>query len=171
MSAVRSYPSECIYQELCVMKSTSVPCMHCKEGQAIHPCCVSSCFVSRSQQQLICLCVPALHTMMAANGAGKTTSSAGNIVSVESSKQHTILKPRTMQAWMLLPSIAKHVRGLQRMLDVVSEPQTQLRSTSINQVLGTDMKKHFDITSRFQVIPCSACLSVLRRCCFVQNLH
>lgn len=27
----------------------------------------------------------------------------------------------------------------------------QLRATAVNQVLGTDMKKHFDITSRFQV--------------------
>ena len=27
----------------------------------------------------------------------------------------------------------------------------QVRQCSINQILGTDMKKHFDITSRFQV--------------------
>ena len=31
------------------------------------------------------------------------------------------------------------------------ENTSQLRSVSANQVLGTDMKKHFDITSRFQV--------------------
>ena len=28
---------------------------------------------------------------------------------------------------------------------------SQLRGVSANQVLGTDMKKHFEITSRFQV--------------------
>ena len=32
-----------------------------------------------------------------------------------------------------------------------SEAYAQLRVVSVNQVLGTDMKKHFDITSRFQV--------------------
>ena len=32
-----------------------------------------------------------------------------------------------------------------------SDELTQLRSTCINMVLGTDMKKHFDIMSRFQV--------------------
>ncbi|KAL3144948.1 hypothetical protein ABBQ32_003454 [Trebouxia sp. C0010 RCD-2024] len=37
-------------------------------------------------------------------------------------------------------------------LDAVVGPeiQTQMRSTTVNQVMGTDMKKHFDITSRFQ---------------------
>ena len=33
----------------------------------------------------------------------------------------------------------------------------QARSCCINQVLGTDMKKHFDITSRFQVSPHRCC--------------
>ena len=32
-----------------------------------------------------------------------------------------------------------------------SEDLSVLRSTSVNMVLGTDMKKHFDIMSRFQV--------------------
>jgi hypothetical protein len=32
-----------------------------------------------------------------------------------------------------------------------TETLAQLRMVSVNQVLGTDMKKHFDITSRFQV--------------------
>ena len=32
-----------------------------------------------------------------------------------------------------------------------NEAQSQLRTTTVSQVLGTDMKKHFDITSRFQV--------------------
>ena len=32
-----------------------------------------------------------------------------------------------------------------------SEALAHVRSVCINQVLGTDMKKHFDITSRFQV--------------------
>ena len=31
-----------------------------------------------------------------------------------------------------------------------SETLVHVRAVSINQVLGTDMKKHFDITSRFQ---------------------
>ncbi len=31
------------------------------------------------------------------------------------------------------------------------EDQVEIRSMCISQVLGTDMKKHFDITSRFQV--------------------
>ena len=38
-----------------------------------------------------------------------------------------------------------------------------LRSTCINMVLGTDMKKHFDIMSRFQVHSQSACF-VLHVC-------
>lgn len=33
------------------------------------------------------------------------------------------------------------------------EDQVEIRSMCISQVLGTDMKKHFDITSRFQVKP------------------
>lgn len=33
------------------------------------------------------------------------------------------------------------------------EDQAEIRSMCISQVLGTDMKKHFDITSRFQVKP------------------
>ena len=32
-----------------------------------------------------------------------------------------------------------------------AEHRAAVRSLSINQVLGTDMKKHFDIISRFQV--------------------
>lgn len=32
-----------------------------------------------------------------------------------------------------------------------SDAECQMRSTAVSQVLGTDMKKHFDITSRFQV--------------------
>ena len=32
-----------------------------------------------------------------------------------------------------------------------AEDIAQLRIVAVNQVLGTDMKKHFDITSRFQV--------------------
>ena len=32
-----------------------------------------------------------------------------------------------------------------------AEARSQLRATTVSQVLGTDMKKHFDITSRFQV--------------------
>ena len=34
---------------------------------------------------------------------------------------------------------------------VSSVGMTEARSMTISQVLGTDMKKHFDITSRFQV--------------------
>ena len=34
-----------------------------------------------------------------------------------------------------------------------SETLLHVRSVCINQILGTDMKKHFDITSRFQVSP------------------
>ncbi len=34
---------------------------------------------------------------------------------------------------------------------LTSETIMQVRNCCINQVLGTDMKKHFDITSRFQV--------------------
>ena len=33
----------------------------------------------------------------------------------------------------------------------MSEDSVQLRKQIINMVLGTDMKKHFDIVSRFQV--------------------
>jgi len=39
--------------------------------------------------------------------------------------------------------------GTQRL----AEDQVEIRSMCISQVLGTDMKKHFDITSRFQVKP------------------
>ena len=34
---------------------------------------------------------------------------------------------------------------------LTSETIKQVRDCCINQVLGTDMKKHFGITSRFQV--------------------
>ena len=34
---------------------------------------------------------------------------------------------------------------------IPTDKYMQLRLVSVNQVLGTDMKKHFDITSRFQV--------------------
>ena len=34
---------------------------------------------------------------------------------------------------------------------LTSETIKEVRDCCINQVLGTDMKKHFDITSRFQV--------------------
>ncbi len=37
-----------------------------------------------------------------------------------------------------------------------SEEGVQLRKHIINMVLGTDMKKHFDIVSRFQVTLASA---------------
>ena len=37
------------------------------------------------------------------------------------------------------------------MQDFHTETQTLFRPVVINQVLGTDMKKHFDILSRFQV--------------------
>ena len=33
----------------------------------------------------------------------------------------------------------------------VAKTMREIRSVCINQVLGTDMKKHFDIASRFQV--------------------
>ncbi len=37
-------------------------------------------------------------------------------------------------------------------MDVLkAEHHTAARFMSVNQVLGTDMKKHFDIVSRFQV--------------------
>lgn len=36
---------------------------------------------------------------------------------------------------------------------VSAEQVGAMRAVSIAQVLGTDMKKHFDITSRFQVSP------------------
>ena len=36
----------------------------------------------------------------------------------------------------------------------LSEQMAEMRAMCISQVLGTDMKKHFDITSRFQVSPC-----------------
>ena len=35
----------------------------------------------------------------------------------------------------------------------LAEDQVEIRSMCISQVLGTDMKKHFDISSRFQVRP------------------
>ncbi len=40
---------------------------------------------------------------------------------------------------------------------VRSDNMLVLRSTCINMVLGTDMKKHFDIVSRFQVRISPAC--------------
>ena len=40
---------------------------------------------------------------------------------------------------------------------VRSDNMLVLRSTCINMVLGTDMKKHFDIVSRFQVHIQPAC--------------
>ncbi len=46
---------------------------------------------------------------------------------------------------------------------VRSENMLVLRSTCINMVLGTDMKKHFDIVSRFQVHTRPACF-VLHEC-------
>ncbi len=36
---------------------------------------------------------------------------------------------------------------------VSAEQNGVMRGVTIAQVLGTDMKKHFDITSRFQVSP------------------
>ena len=33
-----------------------------------------------------------------------------------------------------------------------SDERVVVRATSVNMVLGTDMKKHFDIMSRFQVM-------------------
>ncbi len=38
----------------------------------------------------------------------------------------------------------------------LSEDAVPLRKQIINMVLGTDMKKHFDIVSRFQVPPAPA---------------
>ncbi len=46
---------------------------------------------------------------------------------------------------------------------VRSDNMLVLRSTCINMVLGTDMKKHFDIVSRFQVHILPACF-VLHEC-------
>lgn len=52
-----------------------------------------------------------------------------------------------------------------------SETITHVRAVCINQVLGTDMKKHFDITSRFQAgfvfqLACSTSLTATRfPCC------
>lgn len=40
---------------------------------------------------------------------------------------------------------------MQNLIRGPQEAYAQARLLSINQVLGTDMKKHFDITSRFQV--------------------
>jgi len=61
-----------------------------------------------------------------------------------------------------------------------SETIAHVRSVCVNQVLGTDMKKHFDITSRFQVshramlnkvhIDCR-CLNSRRICFSLQNTH
>ena len=47
------------------------------------------------------------------------------------------------------------------------EDKMALRMTAIDQVLGTDMKKHFSILSRFQVscIPCWAPLPVTYHDC------
>ena len=47
--------------------------------------------------------------------------------------------------------------GLQEEHHTHLEHRASLRLLSISQVLGTDMKKHFDILSRFQV-PHDACM-------------
>ena len=43
--------------------------------------------------------------------------------------------------------------GLQMSLLRSDDDMPVLRTTGINMVLGTDMKNHFDIMSRFQVLP------------------
>ena len=57
--------------------------------------------------------------------------------------------------WQLSPAVC-----LQDTMPI--EDKMALRMTAIDQVLGTDMKKHFSILSRFQVscIPCLAPLPV-----------
>ena len=48
-----------------------------------------------------------------------------------------------------------------------AEDIAQLRIVAVNQVLGTDMKKHFDITSRFQVGLLLPMLCLFSWACFV----
>ena len=50
-----------------------------------------------------------------------------------------------------------------------SETNVHVRTVCINQVLGTDMKKHFDITSRFQA-RLSAVTTVLRHNCVAPHM-
>ena len=57
-----------------------------------------------------------------------------DLADIESINQHSLFDIMPLQMSMLR-----------------SDELTQLRSTCINMVLGTDMKKHFDIMSRFQV--------------------
>ncbi len=42
-------------------------------------------------------------------------------------------------------------RNALQVKDVMGNRVRNVRNSCINQVLGTDMKKHFDIVSRFQV--------------------
>lgn len=53
--------------------------------------------------------------------------------------------------------------GLQEENHTHLEHRASLRLLSISQVLGTDMKKHFDILSRFQVRHKACMLAVLLR--------
>ena len=50
------------------------------------------------------------------------------------------------------------------------ETSAEIRFMCISQVLGTDMKKHFDISSRFQVSPlwfCNPCdVATPQKVCF-----
>jgi hypothetical protein len=86
-----------------------------------------------------------------------------------------------------MPSAASHLQAevtavlLVLQLDMMrSETVAHARSFCVNQVLGTDMKKHFDITSRFQVshramlirvhIDC-CCLNSRMICFSLQNFH
>ncbi len=61
---------------------------------------------------------------------------------------------------------------------VSAEQVGAMRGVTISEVLGTDMKKHFDITSRFQVSPSKAlqqrigseCIISQYCCCPVQTI-
>lgn len=52
-----------------------------------------------------------------------------------------------------------------------SEEMVEVRAMCISQVLGTDMKKHFDITSRFQVSPSPLLPSPHLRLTLPTHLH
>ena len=57
--------------------------------------------------------------------------------------------------------VCEHFCAVQHTVGGLSEAQVQLRFTTVNQVLGTDMKKHFEILSRFQVSICPTEVAVL----------
>ncbi len=54
-------------------------------------------------------------------------------------------------AGRLLHCLCYEAQSLVSVLQNLSKDTALFRPVIVNQVLGTDMKKHFDITSRFQV--------------------